>query len=129
MGAEFKVIKIDPDGSGTDFAGHLGYTVRDAKRCCKNCSCIWGIIGDNSEIGPFVMGELSPLNKEAEAVLFEIRQFLAEQRALWDYRKKHPIQIVYSEQFKKSYEKIVGKPLNPPEQVYSPPVDPKKDSS
>lgn len=66
MSAQFKVIKEDPEGSGMDYAGHLGMTVTDARRCCQNCCVIFGTIRDNGEIGPFIPGELEPLNEEAQ---------------------------------------------------------------
>ncbi len=78
MGAEFKVVRIDPEGSGMDYQGHLGATVTDAKRCCKNCTIIFGTCGSNTDFGPFTVGELKPLNDEATRVLGEIRAFVAE---------------------------------------------------
>ena len=77
MSAQFKVVKIDPDGSGLDFSGHLGRVVTDATRCCKNCSVIFGTIGSWTDFGPFVMGELSPLNDEARAIEAEIQAYVA----------------------------------------------------
>ena len=75
MGAEFEVVYIDPDGSGMDWSGHLGKLVRNAKRCCTNCTVIFGSLGDNDQFGPFVPGELAPLNDEAENILNEINSF------------------------------------------------------
>lgn len=73
MSAEFKVVKIDPEGSGMDFANHLGKIITDAWRCCKNCCIIFGKLGD-TEIGPFVPGELEPQNAEAEQIQNEVLQ-------------------------------------------------------
>lgn len=77
MSADFKVIKIDPEGSGMDYGGHLGMVVTDAKRCCPRCCIIFGTIGDNSDFGPFVPGELAPLNQEADHLMKEIEKFLS----------------------------------------------------
>lgn len=71
MSAEFKVVKIDPEGSGMDFANHLGKTIVDAKRCCNNCHVIFGKLGE-IEIGPFIPGELEALNQEAIDIQNEI---------------------------------------------------------
>lgn len=75
MSAHFKVIKIDPEGSGVDYDGHLGKIVIDAKRCCNNCTVIFGTIGLNTDFGPFITGELEPLNEEATEIIREIQQF------------------------------------------------------
>ncbi len=32
MNRQFKVIKIDPEGSGMDYGGHLGFVVNNAKK-------------------------------------------------------------------------------------------------
>lgn len=72
MSAQFKVIKIDPEGSGMDYAGHLGMIVTDAKRCCKNCSVIFGTMGERTDVGPFIPGELEALNEEAKQIMSEI---------------------------------------------------------
>ena len=71
MGAQFKVIKIDPDGSGANFKNHLGH-VFEGQRCCKNCTIIYAMDGN---FGPFVPGELEPLNDEAKVVQAEIEAF------------------------------------------------------
>ena len=73
MSAEFEVIKVDPEGSGMDFHGHLGKTLINAKRCCKNCQCIFGQIETIEDFGPFINGELEPLNDEAKQILEEIK--------------------------------------------------------
>jgi hypothetical protein len=73
-GAQFIVIKIDPDGSGMDWKGHLWATIGKARRCCKNCQCIWGE-RNGYEIGPFIPGELSPLNAAARKIQDEINAF------------------------------------------------------
>lgn len=72
-GAKFVVVKIDPDGSGADYGGHLGRIVTDAKRCCTRCAVIFGTIGENKEFGPFIPGELKALNAEARAIETEIQ--------------------------------------------------------
>jgi len=72
-GAKFVVEKIDPEGSGADYGGHLGRIVTDAKRCCTRCTVIFGTVGDNKEFGPFVPGELRALNDEARAIEAEIQ--------------------------------------------------------
>lgn len=74
MNAQFKVIKIDPDGSGIDYSGHLNAVIDNAKRCCVRCTIIFGQIKGH-EIGPFVRGELEPLNDEARKVHDEIEEF------------------------------------------------------
>ncbi len=61
--AKFKVILIDPEGSGMDYSGHRGLIVTNAKSCCANCNIIFGTI-NGIEIG-FTPKELMPLNKEA----------------------------------------------------------------
>jgi len=71
MEAEFKVIKIDPEGSGLDYSGHLGLKITKAKRCCKNCTIIFGEDGGH-EIGPFTRQELKPLNDAAKDIHNEI---------------------------------------------------------
>lgn len=70
--AAFKVIKEDHQGSGIDYSGHLGQTVTNARRCCKNCQVIFGTIGTNTCFGPFILGELEPLNDAAKNLLDEI---------------------------------------------------------
>lgn len=75
-GAKFVVVKIDPDGSGADYGGHLGRIVTDAKRCCTRCAIIFGTIGENTDFGPFVPGELMALNDEARAIEAEIQASL-----------------------------------------------------
>lgn len=74
-GAQFKVIKIDPEGSGMDYFGHLGVIVTNAKRCCKNCVVIFGTVGTNTSFGPFIPGELEPLNEEGKLIQQEIKKF------------------------------------------------------
>ena len=61
----FKVIKIDPNGSGMDYSGHLGHTVK-ATRCCDNCTCLFG---EDGKFGPFIPGELEPLDERAHKIL------------------------------------------------------------
>lgn len=98
MNAEFKVIKIDPDGSGMDYDGHLGMTVTNAKRCCENCTCIFGTINDNKDFGPFIRGELEPLNDEAKQIVEVIEEFA---------NRKYPNRtIVTTQQFNRSWERI-----------------------
>ena len=81
MGAQFKVVKVDPNGSGFDYAGHLGATVTDARRCCARCTVIFGTIGERSDFGPFVVGELEPVNPDAVALQQEIEDFRRGQEA------------------------------------------------
>jgi len=76
MSAKFTVVKIDPEGSGEDYSGHLGKVVTDARRCCPRCTVIFGAIGSNTDFGPFITGELSPLNDEARAIEAEIQAFV-----------------------------------------------------
>jgi hypothetical protein len=79
MSAEFCVVKVDPEGSGMDFSGHLGMVVKDANRCCPRCTVIFGTLvgeeGTYPDAGPFVPGELSPLNDEAKEIVTEIDAF------------------------------------------------------
>jgi len=71
--ASFKVVYVDPDGSGLTYSNHLGKTITNAFRCCENCTCIFGKLGNsNQEMGPFITGELEPLNDEARRVQEEI---------------------------------------------------------
>ncbi len=72
MSAEFKVIHIDPEGSGMDYAGHMGKTVYNAKRCCENCTVIFGDMSGLTDVGPFLLNELEPTNEEALEVRREI---------------------------------------------------------
>lgn len=85
MSAEFKVIKVDPDGSGMDWHGHLGSTIYNAKRCCDNCTVIFGAFEghpfdptqpESSSNDPRPVGllynELVPLNQEAKEIFAEI---------------------------------------------------------
>ena len=67
-GASFRVVYSDPEGSGAEWLGLVGETITNADRCCKNCSIIFGSLGDASDVGPFVPGELEPLNEEARQV-------------------------------------------------------------
>lgn len=78
MSANFLVVKVDPEGSGLDYSGHLGKVLVNAKRCCENCTVIFGTIGSWTDFGPFIQGELSPLNDEARAVEAEINTFVAD---------------------------------------------------
>lgn len=99
--AKFKVIKIDPEGSGLDFSGHLNFTVENAKRCCKNCTIIWGTIG-NTEVGPFVRGELEPLNEEAKQILEQINEFVDSRPP------RQPAIVIISKQFKRQLAILSG---------------------
>jgi len=86
--AQFEVIKVDPEGSGIDYSGHLGATITNAKRCCPRCTCIFGRIlsngkvSDGEPIGPFIQGELRPLNESAIAIQKEIEDFVASKREI-----------------------------------------------
>lgn len=75
-GAVFRVVKIDPDGSGMAFLGHLGAEVTNADRCCKNCGVIFGTMGGEDDVGPFLPGELEPVNDAAHEVLVIINTHL-----------------------------------------------------
>lgn len=73
-GARFEVVKIDPEGSGMDWQGHLGRVITNAERCCENCLIIIGTLGHPAnkwEVG-FVPGELRPLNDAARVIEAEI---------------------------------------------------------
>ena len=74
LGGTFRVVKIDPEGSGMDWSGHLGKTIRGAERCCERCTVIFGYLS-HVEIGPFVRGELEPLDDEARRIHDEIEAF------------------------------------------------------
>lgn len=99
LGAVFKVIKVDTEGSGMDFYGHLGHVVFQAKRCCKNCSCIFGIVrrsvrtshiftcANELKFGPFIPGELKALNKAAREIENAIHQHMVERSLAWVPRK------------------------------------------
>jgi len=79
-GAVFRVVKIDPDGSGADYSGHLGAYVYNAQRCCPNCSVVfaaWTSGGDVEDGPSFAHGELSPVNGPA-------REIHATCQAAWD---------------------------------------------
>lgn len=88
MSAEFKVIKVDPEGSGMEWSGHFGANIYNAKRCCLNCAVIFGSFvsgvchdpnkpesadNDPRPVG-LVYGELEPLNEEAQEILKEIEK-------------------------------------------------------
>ena len=77
-GAAFRVVRISPEGSGMDYADHLGLTVAEARRCCRNCTVIFGRIGRTEGIGPFIPGELEPLNEPARLLQEEIEAFRRE---------------------------------------------------
>jgi hypothetical protein len=75
-GAVFKVIHVDPEGSGMDWSGHLGSYVYNAKRCCKNCTVIFAAFSPGGDVdnGPgFIGGELEPVNPAASRILADIR--------------------------------------------------------
>ena len=103
MSAEFKVIKIDPEGSGADYQNHLGLVVTNAKRCCKNCAVIFGTIGDNHDFGPFIPGELEPINEEAKLIQSEIDK----EEFIRKFSIRIPRKIVYSERYLSEKEKII----------------------
>jgi hypothetical protein len=75
-GAVFRVVYVDPDGSGADLRGHLGRLVTNAERCCENCTMIFGTLSKRKDGSPyeagFVRGELIPLNKQAMRIHGEI---------------------------------------------------------
>lgn len=98
MGAQFKVVKIDPEGSGIEWSGHLGSIIDNAKRCCENCSCIW-----SGEYGPFITGELEPLNDEAKEMLEIIKAFEEKEK------QRKPKTLVYTPQYLRAVAKITGK--------------------
>lgn len=100
--AKFKVVNIDPDGSGMEHRGHFGMILTDAKRCCENCTIIFGTIGTNTDFGPFVIGELEPLNDEALAIMDEVlaKQKFEIERASQPLRK-----VIKTEEFTRSLHK------------------------
>lgn len=69
QGAVFKVINIDPDGSGMGWSGHMGSMVKQARRCCKNCTIIVGDVKGFPEAVGFTPKELESINDEARALL------------------------------------------------------------
>lgn len=74
-GAVFRVTSIDPDGSGMDYRGHLGATVYNGTRCCKNCQIIFGAFSPGGDVdnGPsFTDTELTAVNPAARRILAEI---------------------------------------------------------
>ena len=75
-GAVFRVIKVDPEGSGTDWVGHLGARITNAVRCCQNCTVIFGKWNDTSDV-TFIPGELLALNDKARAIMDEIAPLVA----------------------------------------------------
>lgn len=99
--AKFKVIKIDPEGSGIDWSGHLG-KVFDGKRCCKNCTIIFGSDGN---FGPFVMGELEPLDDDAKAIMNEILMYCEIERERMD---QPLLQVILAPSFQKSLAELTG---------------------
>jgi hypothetical protein len=84
-GAVFKVVKVDPDCSGMELSGHLGMYVYNAKRCCKNCTIIFGAFvpgGDISD-GPFFSySELEPINQPAKEIVEAITE-MELKRSKW----------------------------------------------
>ena len=60
-GAVFKVIVVDPEGSGMDYCGHLGRTVENVKRCCDNCTVVVGDCGGTEML--FLQHELELVEK------------------------------------------------------------------
>jgi hypothetical protein len=85
-GAVFRVKYIDPDCSGMDWRGHLGAIIVRAKRCCKNCTIVWGNTrGHYYEMGPFGENELEPINNEAREIAAEIERYSASH-----WRQTHP---------------------------------------
>lgn len=77
IGGKFRVIKVDPEGSGLDWNGHLGKIITGAERCCERCTVIFGYL-HHHEIGPFVRGELEPLDAEARRIHGTIEAFARE---------------------------------------------------
>lgn len=76
-GAVFQVVKIDPQGSGMDWSGHLGLHVTEARRCCQNCTLIFGWLGAfRGDMVGFCHEELKPLNSEAHALYKSIGEAL-----------------------------------------------------
>lgn len=101
MAAEFKVINIDPEGSGMDWSNHLG-TIFNGRRCCKNYTIVFGTDGN---FGPFVIGELEPLNYEAIEVMWDILIHREERRIK---AKRGPAQIIYSRTFQRALAELTG---------------------
>jgi hypothetical protein len=74
-GAVFRVVRVDPDGSGMEYSGHLGRVVYNAERCCKNCQVIfaaWRPGGDVANGPSFVDSELQAVSPAARRMLEEI---------------------------------------------------------
>ena len=61
-----------------DWSNHEGIIITDAKRCCPRCTVIFGTAPGGHEMGPFVRGELEPVNNEAETIVAEIATFLTK---------------------------------------------------
>ncbi len=95
--AKFKVIKIDPNGSGIDWSGHLGM-VFDGVRCCKNCTVIFG----PHDLGPFILGELESADDAAQEIMDEILAFKLERS------KRPPVQVIKTRAFQKAIAEICG---------------------
>lgn len=64
----FEVIHVDPEGSGMEYSGHLGKQFKGA-RCCAHCTVIFG---EDGNFGPFVRGELKPLDSSGKRILDQI---------------------------------------------------------
>lgn len=99
--AQFKVVKIDPKGSGMDWGDHLG-KVFEGKRCCERCTIIFGTDGN---FGPFVLGELEPLDNEAKTILNAILAFNEKER---ERKNKPPVEVIVSRSFQKALAEICG---------------------
>ncbi len=76
--------------------------VFDGKRCCKNCTIIFGIDGN---FGPFVLGELEPVDDGAKQIITEI---LAFNKSEIEREKQPPRQIIYTRSFQKAKAKLTG---------------------
>lgn len=77
QGAVFQVVQVDPQGSGMDWSGHTGMYVTGARRCCKNCTMIFGWMGAyREEMVGFCHEELKPLNSEAQDIYKSIENTL-----------------------------------------------------
>ena len=75
-GAVFKVVYVDPDGSGEDYGGHLGAYIYNAERCCLNCQMIFGSFSpkEGADGGPgFIDHELEPVNARARKLMAEVQ--------------------------------------------------------
>lgn len=101
MNAMFKVVYVDPEGSGLDWSGHLGVEF-EGYRCCKNCTIIFGTDGN---FGPFVIGELEPLNEQAIEVMWDVLTHREEQKRRAKFRSA---KVTRTKEFQKALALLTG---------------------